>query len=84
LRPGGHGWGDIYVSHRGADGGWGEPVNIGQPVNTTADEFHPTLSRDGRTLYFARTILSPAVVPGSFYSVPVSAIEALSPMATRR
>lgn len=83
LRSGGHGSGDIYVSHRAAHGAWGEPVNLGPPVNTAADEFHPTLSRDGRTLYFARTVLSPEVVPGSFYSVPVAAIRALDPRATQ-
>lgn len=44
LRPGGHGFGDIYVSRRGPRG-WGQPVNLGPVVNTAADEFHPTLSR---------------------------------------
>lgn len=73
LRPGGHGSGDLYVSclRRGQ---WTEPLNLGPPVNTADDEFHPTLSRDGRTLYFVRTIFSPDFVPSDFYSVPTKAL----------
>lgn len=73
LRPGGHGSGDLYVS-RLRNGGWSAPENLGPPVNTAQDEFHPTVSRDGTTLYFVRTILSPDVVPSDFYSVPVGAL----------
>ena len=31
---------------------WSEPVNLGPPVNTSAIEIMPALSRDGRSLYF--------------------------------
>jgi Tol biopolymer transport system component len=31
--------------------GWGDPVNLGSPVNTSADEFYPSVTRTGR-LYF--------------------------------
>lgn len=74
LRPGGYGFGDLYVSrlHRGA---WSEPVNLGPAVNTENDEFHPTLSRNGRTLYFARTQFTPSFVPSDFYSVDVRELE---------
>jgi Tol biopolymer transport system component len=74
LRPGGHGSGDLYVSHR-QGGEWSAPVNLGPAVNSSHDEFHPTLSRDGRTLYFARTLVSPAVVPSNFYRVPTHALD---------
>jgi len=30
---------------------WGEPVNLGEPVNTEANEFYPSFTSDG-TLYF--------------------------------
>lgn len=73
LRPGGHGSGDLYVSHF-RRGEWTPPVNLGPPVNTSNDEFHPTLSRDGRFLYFARTILSPQLVPSDVYRVPTRAL----------
>jgi hypothetical protein len=51
-RPGGGGW-DIYVSQREslADP-WGQPVNLGQNVNSASMENAPTLSRDGHLLFF--------------------------------
>ncbi|HZF68302.1 MAG TPA: hypothetical protein VEZ47_09715, partial [Gemmatirosa sp.] len=64
LRPGGHGLGDLYVSRRrGAR--WTPARNLGPRVNTAADEYHPTLARDGATLYFVRR--RPA--PGDFYRI---------------
>lgn len=73
LRPGGHGLGDLYAS-RLVDGAWGAAVNLGAPVNTAADEYHPTLSRDGRHLYFVRRPGS----HGDFYVVPVAEVPALT------
>ncbi len=50
-RPEGLGRCDIYVCKReGKD--WSEPFNIGPPVNTAGWESQPSLSADGRTLYF--------------------------------
>lgn len=74
LRAGGYGFGDLYVSHYHR-GEWSAPQNLGPAVNTADDEFHPTLSRDGRTLYFARTILTTGLVPSNFYSVTTSRLE---------
>jgi hypothetical protein len=74
LRPGGYGFGDLYVSHL-VRGEWTAPVNLGPAVNTEQDEFHPTLSRDRRTLYFARTILVGGFAPSDFYSVPTRLLE---------
>ena len=34
-------------------GGWGEPINLGAAVNSTANEYGPALGADGKTLYFA-------------------------------
>ena len=73
LRPGGHGLGDLYVSRRTGDG-WTPAENLGAPVNTAADEFHPTLSGDGRTLYFVRR--GPG--RGDFHVVATTAVPALS------
>ena len=44
---------DIYRSVRNADGTWGEPQNIGEPVNSKGSEMAPFLHPDGRTLYFS-------------------------------
>jgi hypothetical protein len=78
LRPGGFGFGDLYVSQF-RNGKWMAPTNLGPTVNTTDDEFHPTLSRDRRTLYFARTIFSPTLVPSDFYSVSTQGLGVTPP-----
>ena len=67
LRPGGFGFGDIYVSRR-VTGEWAPAENIGPAVNTAADEYHPTLSPDGAHLYFARR--RPA--RGDFYRITIT------------
>lgn len=41
---------DIWVMEKTA-AGWGEPQNLGAPVNSDGNEWYPTLTRDG-TLYF--------------------------------
>ncbi len=43
---------DIWVVQRQGDH-WGEPSNLGFPVNTEASEFFPSVTADG-TLYFCR------------------------------
>lgn len=44
---------DIYYSVR-EKGGWSSPMNLGSPVNTIDYEGYPSLSADGKYLYFAR------------------------------
>ncbi len=41
---------DIWVVDRKGDG-WGEPKNLGAPINTEADEFYPSIAKNGN-LYF--------------------------------
>jgi outer membrane protein OmpA-like peptidoglycan-associated protein/Tol biopolymer transport system component len=50
-RPDGLGRCDIYVSHKEGNS-WGEPYNLGAPVNTQYWESQPAISPDGNTLYF--------------------------------
>lgn len=51
-RPGGMGSCDIYYSLR-TNGRWGTPVNAGNPLNTGFWEAQPSISSDGRFLYFS-------------------------------
>jgi len=44
---------DIYVTTMGANGKWTEPRNLGNTINTPFQELSPSLSADGRTLYFS-------------------------------
>ena len=73
LRPG-SGLGDLYVSHR-RGGQWSQARSVGPLVNTTADEYHPTLSPDGRWLYFVRRQAG----NGDFYRVATDSLPALVP-----
>jgi len=43
---------DIWVMDRSGDG-WGEPYNLGMPVNSESPEFFPSVTRDN-TIYFTR------------------------------
>jgi len=53
-RAGGFGGLDIWVSNRrSVRDPWSAPVNVGAPINSTAADQHPNLSRDGRTLVFS-------------------------------
>lgn len=47
---GGH---DLYFSRKQKDGSWGEPVNMGYPINTKNNEGALIISLDGKTAYFA-------------------------------
>jgi WD40-like Beta Propeller Repeat len=60
-RPGGEGLLDIWVAHRASkDAPFGAPENLGEPVNSAADDFCPTPVR-GRGLFF----VSREALPGS-------------------
>jgi len=47
----GVGGGDIWVSFHD-ESGWHKPVNLGEAVNSTAFEYCPSLSPDGKILFF--------------------------------
>jgi Tol biopolymer transport system component len=44
---------DLYVSFN-TNGIWSEPVNMGNLINTKANEYSPFLSPDGKYLFFVR------------------------------
>lgn len=50
-RMDGYGKCDIYYSRKAGDK-WTQPKNIGPPINTAHWESQPSLSADGKTLYF--------------------------------
>jgi len=55
TRRGGHGGSDIWKSIQQDDGSWSLPVNLGDTINTSANEMAPFIHPDGRTLYFSST-----------------------------
>ena len=49
---------DLYLSRRQPDGTWGEPQNLGYPINSEGNEGALSVSLDGKTAYFATDILN--------------------------
>lgn len=43
---------DIYVSQKQGND-WSKPVNLGSPINTKGWESQPSISSDGKTIYFS-------------------------------
>jgi hypothetical protein len=66
---------DIYVSFRGPAGAWMDPVALPAPVNTRDMELCPTVSPDGRYLFFIRG--------GRVFWVDAAIIHAQRPAARR-
>ena len=44
---------DLFMSRRNAKGEWQEPVNLGFPVNTEADEINFFVAADGKTAFIS-------------------------------
>ena len=51
-RPDSHGRGDLYISFKNKDGTWSKLKNMGDTINTTATEYCPVVSPDGKYLFF--------------------------------
>lgn len=52
-RPGGKGKFDIWMSQLDVNKRWGQPINLGDSINTTEDELAPFIHYDNNTLYFS-------------------------------
>lgn len=52
TRAGGHGGTDIWYS-RLENNHWGEPKNLGAPINTPGNEYSPSLHASGQVLYYS-------------------------------
>ncbi|MFT6997179.1 MAG: tetratricopeptide (TPR) repeat protein [Cryomorphaceae bacterium] len=44
---------DVFSSKKDAEGNWGEPENIGYPINTADDDVFFVTSADGKRAYFS-------------------------------
>ncbi len=53
-RNGGYGGADLYISFKDEDANWGEPVNLGDKINSELRDICPTINPDGKYLYFTR------------------------------
>jgi len=54
FREGGYGSTDLWVAKRETlSDPWSEPINLGPTINTTESESAPSISADGRVLFFS-------------------------------
>src|ERR671911_1159113 len=67
-RPGGLGLLDVWVARReSTNAPWGPPQNLGEPVNSAADDFCPTPVRGGGLFFVSREALSGSCGMGDIY-----------------
>ncbi len=67
-RPGGKGLLDIWVAHRpNRHAPWSAPENLGEPVNSAADDFCPTPVRNGGLFFVSREALPGSCGLGDIY-----------------
>jgi len=62
--PGAQGKLDIYRSRRTAAGGWGEPENLGAPVNSTEFDYCPTPLSNNELLFVSSRVTPEDCYPG--------------------
>jgi len=67
-RPGGEGLLDIWVARRESrDGSFGAPQNLGEPINSAADDFCPTPVRGGGLFFVSRRSTAASCGLGDIY-----------------
>ena len=70
-RPGGQGWGDLYICFRDENGVWGEAINLGDKINTSGGNICASLSPDGKYVFY--------LANRDIYWVDAKIIEELNP-----
>lgn len=68
TRPGGLGLNDIWVAHRASKSApFGAPVNLGAPVNSSANDFCPTPTVGGGLFFVSERVIPGACGAGDIY-----------------
>ena len=52
-RDGSYGGNDLWISFKNQDDDWGQPINLGEPINSASSDFGPTITPDGKYLFFS-------------------------------
>ena len=78
-RAGGYGDSDIYISFRQQNGTWGNPINLGDKINTNAWEASASVTPDGKHLFFNRNMGSDNYENVDIFWVSTEIIEKLRP-----
>ncbi len=75
-RPGGLGYRDLYISFQ-IDGAWTDAHNLGRPINSEYWDIYPSVSPDGRYLFFTRRESWQATEDSDIYWVSAGFIDRL-------
>ncbi|WP_420386566.1 hypothetical protein [Roseivirga sp.] len=78
-REGGFGDSDIYVSFRQQNGEWGDPINLGDKINTEAWEASASVTPDGKYLFFNRNMGSENYENVDIFWISMQVVENLRP-----
>jgi hypothetical protein len=73
-RPCSSGLVDLYISYKKADNSWTNPKNLGPKINSADRDGQPTMSPDGKYLFFVRSIKNKYI---DIYCVKASFIDSL-------
>lgn len=76
-RPGDLGGGDLYVSFKGEDGAWSKASHLEAPLNSERLDYCPSISPDGRFLFFTSDRAAARFAPGQrLATADIGAMEA--------
>ncbi|CAM1361654.1 conserved hypothetical protein [Tenacibaculum sediminilitoris] len=78
-REGGYGDSDLYISFRQQNDSWGDPINLGDKINTKAWEASASVTPDGKYLFFNRIVGSKEDGNVDIFWVDSQVIEKLRP-----
>jgi hypothetical protein len=78
-RPDNNGGSDLYVGFRKGNGTWSRSTKMGQAINSKHNESAPTLSPDGRYLFFVRVDVSGPVSNCATFWVDAKILDGYKP-----
>jgi len=78
-REGGYGDSDIYISFKQKNDSWGNPINLGDKINTKAWEASASVTPDRKYLFFNRNMGSDKYENVDIFWVSAEIIEKLRP-----
>ncbi len=78
-RDNGFGDNDLYISFRQQDGSWGAAINLGDKINTDAEEGGAYITPDGKYFFFGRNMGSDKYENMDIFWVDAGFIETLRP-----
>lgn len=70
---------DLYVTFKEPDGSWANPINLGPEINTSVNEKSPSVTHDGKYLFFSRDQANEENGRANIYWISTQIIHKLKP-----